>query len=87
MSCEKPTVATDVGGIPELILDGETGLLVPPQDSDAIAQAVLRLLSDRDLRHRMGIRGRERVEKFFTWDIHAEKLRRIYEKISVNHRS
>ena len=61
-----PVVATRVGGLPEVIEDGVTGLLVPPGDADALAQAMIRLLSDADLRRRMGQAGRERVLKEFT---------------------
>jgi glycosyltransferase involved in cell wall biosynthesis len=56
-----PVVATAVGGNPELVRDGETGLLVPPADPDKLAAAIVRLLSDPDLRRRMGVAGRRLV--------------------------
>jgi len=59
----KPVVATTVGGLPEVIEDGRTGLLVPPRDEAALAEAVIRLLADDDLRHRMGVCGREKLEQ------------------------
>ncbi len=58
----KPVVATTVGGLPELVDDGRSGYLVPPRDEHAIADAVVRLLKDRDLRHRMGHDGRRMLD-------------------------
>jgi len=57
----KPVVATAVGGIPELLRDGETGILVPPNDPEALAAAILRLLEDRGLSARMAAAGRRRL--------------------------
>lgn len=61
MACGLPVVATPVGGIPDVVLDGESGLLVPPEDVPALAAAIRRLLADSDLRHQMGQKARERV--------------------------
>ena len=63
MACAIPVVATPVGGIGELVRDGETGLLVPPQDAGALASAIARLLADPDLAQRLGTLGRRLVEK------------------------
>lgn len=63
MAAKKPMVATAVGGIPELIRDGERGLLVPPRDPPALAQAIKRLLSDPALAKRLAGAAREWVEK------------------------
>jgi glycosyltransferase involved in cell wall biosynthesis len=57
MACGKPVVATTAGGIPEVVRDGETGLLVPPKDDQAMADAIVRLLKDGSLRARMGAAG------------------------------
>ena len=62
----RPMVATDVPGCREIVVDGETGLLVPPRDADALADAIGRLASDRDLRERMGAAARERVVARFS---------------------
>jgi glycosyltransferase involved in cell wall biosynthesis len=62
----RPIVASAVGGIPEIVRDGETGLLVPPRDSDALARAVLRLLGDSGLAQRMGEAARARVAQHFS---------------------
>ena len=65
MACRRPIVASGVGGVPEAITDGESGLLFKPGDSDAIADGVLRLLNNPDLAHRLGNQARSRVESEF----------------------
>jgi glycosyltransferase involved in cell wall biosynthesis len=65
MAAGLPVVASRVGGVPELVADGETGLLVPPGDSEALAQALRGLLADARLRHRLGDAGRVRVRERF----------------------
>jgi alpha-maltose-1-phosphate synthase len=74
MSCGLPCVATRTEAVPEIVEDGETGLLVPPGDAAALAVALERLLADRDLARRMGERGRARVEERFTWRRAADAL-------------
>ena len=66
MAAKLPTVATAVGGIPEVVVDGETGLLVPPADADALGQAIVTLLADEARRREMGERGYERVRRCFS---------------------
>lgn len=63
-----PTVATPSCGIPEIVVDGSTGYLVPPGDAAAVADAIIRLLTDPDLADRLGAAGRSRVEEQFSWD-------------------
>ena len=87
MSCKRPVIATRVDGIPEVVLDGKTGLLVQPRDPEAVANAVLSLLSDDSLRHKMGSRGRRRVQRLFTWEKSARELLNIYNRVSGTHRS
>ncbi len=60
-----PIVATRVGGVPEVVDDGVTGFLVPPRDPQALADKLLLLASDPDLRRQMGERGRDRVKRLF----------------------
>ncbi len=69
-----PSVGTQFGGIPDAIADGATGLLVPPQDQEALAGALVRLLTDGDLRARMGAAARERALREFTWRRVAERF-------------
>ncbi len=65
MAAGLPVVATAVGGVPEIVVDGETGLLVPAGDADALADALRRLLADAALRRRQGAAGRRRAELLF----------------------
>ena len=68
MAHGRPVVATAVGGLPDMVVDGETGLLVPPDDPRAFRAAVDRLLADPDLRRRLGAAGRERIATLSSWD-------------------
>jgi glycosyltransferase involved in cell wall biosynthesis len=56
-----------VGGLKDLVVDGETGLLVPPGDPEALRAALERLLADAELRRRLGAAGRERARERFSW--------------------
>jgi len=66
MAAEKPVVATAVGGNPEVVQHGKTGYLVPPSDPESMAAALLKLLTEPDLRREMGVNGRARVESEFS---------------------
>ncbi len=80
MALGKPVIGTCVGGTPEMIVDGETGLLVPPGDADALAQAIARLAEDRPMRERMGRAGRCRVEEHFSLSGMMEKIEELYRR-------
>jgi len=72
-------VATSVGGNPELVIDGVTGLLAPPADAGALAEAVLSLLNDPARARIMGNAGRERVVREFTVEAMVRKHEQLYE--------
>jgi glycosyltransferase involved in cell wall biosynthesis len=74
----KPVVAFNVSGVAEAMSPGETGLLVKSTDSNALADAVLRLLCDDAMRMKMGVEGLRLVRKEFSWDVCAEKMVRVY---------
>ncbi|MBI1745697.1 MAG: glycosyltransferase family 4 protein [Acidobacteria bacterium] len=78
MSCGKPVVACSTGGAPEGVIHGQTGLLVPPGDVDALARAFDRLLSDTELLDRLGKNGREMVEKYFCVEKYIERVEKLY---------
>lgn len=75
MSCGKPVIASHIGGIPEVVGNEESGgLLVPPGDVTALAQAMRRLAEDAGLRTRLGSAARARIERLYTWDMSAQRL-------------
>ena len=80
MALGKPAVASHTGGIPEVVSDGATGLLVPPRDHRALANAISRLLKDKGLRERMGQAGLERVKRLFSADRMVEKTLDVYRR-------
>ena len=81
MAMGKPIVATNMGGVTEIIFHGITGLLVRPADSDAIAEAVINLLLNPAEADRMGRAGQERVERFFDIGVMSKKIEMVYDEI------
>lgn len=82
MARGRAVVATPVGGTPEVVVDGVTGLLVPPRDPDALAAALRRLLADPGLRARMGDAGHERVRTRFSADAMTTRVLEIYDAVA-----
>src|SRR6266853_3665448 len=82
MACSRAIVATRAGGIPEVVDDGVTGLLVPPRDHAAMAQAIVRLLKDDGLRKRMGEAGLARVSGRFTVDRMVAETAAAYARVA-----
>ncbi len=80
-ACGKPVIGGHSGGVPDAIADGETGLLVPPEQPDAIATAILRLLTEPALARRLGQQGRERVVRDFGWAGVGRRLQSIFHDI------
>jgi glycogen synthase len=96
MACETPVVASAVGGIPEVVVDGETGYLVPVEREDApsfeprdperfahdLAARLTALLADAPLRKQMGARGRRRAEALFSWGAVADRVLALYRALA-----
>jgi glycosyltransferase involved in cell wall biosynthesis len=82
MACRLPVVATMVGGIPEVVIHRETGLLVPPRDPDALAEAILKLYLDRTFGSRLGERGYEVAHEKFSAEVMAGRIVALYEKLA-----
>jgi glycosyltransferase involved in cell wall biosynthesis len=80
MATGKPVVASRIGGIPEMVRDGETGVLVPPGDVDSLRAALTKLAKNRGARTEMGRAGRELAEREYSLDRHAERICSIYEE-------
>jgi glycosyltransferase involved in cell wall biosynthesis len=81
MAAMKPVVATAIGGTDELIVDGESGRLVPPADPGALAAALRQVIADRPLRTRFGQNARDRVEQHFSAAGMAKRVAQVYESL------
>jgi glycosyltransferase involved in cell wall biosynthesis len=84
MSMMRPVVASKVGGIPEVVKNNETGVLVPPSDPSSLAEAVLKLYGDPEMGARLGRNGRRCVEERFTWDRIAGEFESAYHDVLNN---
>jgi glycosyltransferase involved in cell wall biosynthesis len=79
-----PVVASRVGGIPECVIDGRTGFLVPERDEEALAGRMGELLDDSSMRRRMGAEGRALIERRFDVHRQTEALESLYDTLSAN---
>jgi len=77
MAAGRALIAARVGGVPEIVIHGQTGLIVPPEDPKAIAESITRLAADADLRQRLGAAARQRAE-LFSWCIIADQYEEVY---------
>ena len=80
MAAGRPVLASAVGGVPELVVDGQTGVLVRPDDHDALADALGQLLASPETRHRMGALGLARAQQF-SWTAIADQYADIYQRV------
>jgi glycosyltransferase involved in cell wall biosynthesis len=81
MAMGKAVVATDAGGVPEIVIHGETGLLVPPAQPKDLAEGVVMLLEDAPRTLRLGMAGRRRAETTFSLSRHVEAIERLYQEV------
>jgi glycosyltransferase involved in cell wall biosynthesis len=81
MAAGRPVVASRVGGLPEIVLDGRTGVLVPPRDAAALARGIAGLLDDPALMAAMGEAGRLRASKVFSLGAHGEAMQSLYDRL------
>ncbi|MFA4646420.1 glycosyltransferase family 4 protein [Pyrococcus kukulkanii] len=81
MASGVPVVATTVGGIPEVVRESESGILVPPGDEVALKRAIIKILSDKNLANKLGKAGRKAVEKEYSWKVVVEKIEKVYEEV------
>jgi glycosyltransferase involved in cell wall biosynthesis len=79
---KKPIIATNVGSIPEIVDDGKTGVLIPPNEPQALADAAIKLLEDPELMKKMGEAGHKKMKEEMDWDKIAERiLERVYRRL------
>ena len=81
MACEVPVIAFAAGALPELVADGDTGLLTPPGDVPALAAAIKRLVDNNELRLKMAKAARKRVQHKFTWEQAARQVLKVYQEV------
>ncbi len=84
MACGKPVVATTAGGMPEVVKDGQTGILVPPRDHEAMAHAIIRLLSDATARRAMGAAGEARARVYFSAERMVQDTFEVYRRVAMH---
>jgi glycosyltransferase involved in cell wall biosynthesis len=84
MACGKPIVATTAGGMPEVVAEGATGLLVPPRDHQAMAEAIVKLLTNPELRARMGAAGVARVRAKFSAERMVQDTLEVYRRVAMH---
>jgi glycosyltransferase involved in cell wall biosynthesis len=85
MAAGKPVIATAIGGIPEVVVRGQTGLLVPPADPPALAKAIRTLLGDPILARDLGTAGRARVQREFSAELMVQRTTQIYSELLLLH--
>jgi len=78
MACSKPVIATNVGGVPEILTDGINGFVVPPENPDRLAEAILHLLKDKNLSEHMAKNGLETVKQYFSKEIMMMRYRNLF---------
>ena len=81
MAVGVPVVASNIGGLSEIVEDGKTGLLVPPQNSDALYRAILRIIGDKNLKELLGRNGRAKFESLYTVEQQRSALESLYESV------
>lgn len=80
-ACSRPIVATAVGGVPEIITDGVSGLLVPPEEPQALSESILRILGDKEMARRLGEAARKKVETEFNLERHCQQIANLYKSL------
>ena len=82
MACEKPVVVTDVGGLMEVVNNGEFGVVIPKMDASAMAKAILKLLQDKDFAKDLGQRARQHVQKNYDWQANLRLVMDVYQDLA-----
>jgi len=84
MAAKKPVVASAHGGLLDIVIDGETGILVPPNDQIALANAIVKLIEDPLLRKSMGEAGRKRQRELFSIERYVKEFEEVYSILEVS---
>lgn len=81
MACEKPVIVTDVGGLMEVVNQGEFGIVIPKKDSKAISDAIIKVVEDKSTNEKMGLNARQHVLKHYDWQHNLEKMINVYNSL------
>jgi glycosyltransferase involved in cell wall biosynthesis len=81
LAMAKPVIAFEIDGVAEIIRDGKNGYLIPPKDSEKLAQSIIHLLNDREKARRMGEAGRDMVDPAFRLEVMLERISEVYEQL------
>jgi glycosyltransferase involved in cell wall biosynthesis len=84
LAMNKPVIATNTGGLPEIIEDGVTGLLIPPEDPDAIANAIIRMAKEKEGARELAKRGKEKVLENYTFQQMINRTNEVYQHVLNN---
>ena len=85
-ACEKPVIVSNIGGLPEVVENDVTGIIVDPFNIEQIIQAIEKLIFNRELRIWLGKNGRERVKKLYNWEDNVKQMDDLYGKVFENFR-
>ena len=83
-ACAIPVIATSVGGLPEVINNEVTGIIVPPKNALATANALERLITNETLRKKLGANGRHKVEQYYNWEHNTQQMVQLYQQVITN---
>jgi glycosyltransferase involved in cell wall biosynthesis len=86
MALEVPIIATRISGVPRVVADGENGILVPPGDDAALAQAIVRTLTQPDLRSQFAAAGRRTIDARYSFAVRMKKIAAVYDDLLGNKR-
>jgi glycosyltransferase involved in cell wall biosynthesis len=81
MACKKPVIGSNIGGMPYVIDEGINGLLVPPRNTEALTNAIVKILKNPKLAKQMGENGYKKVKENFTWEIQNKKMNEIFKEV------
>jgi glycosyltransferase involved in cell wall biosynthesis len=82
MACKIPTIGTNVGGITDIIKDGENGILVPPENVGELTNVLKRVVEDENLANRIAEEGYRTVRERFTWEVVLKEMDKVYQRLA-----
>jgi len=81
-ACARPVIASKVGGIPEVVIDGQTGILVPPDDETALTNGIIKMARDQASGRQLGLNGYRMVQEKFSWSESLDRMTALYQSLA-----